>query len=61
MFKLLAIVRQGVCNSPLTSVPYAAIEEARAAARELYRDDRILRVTIVTTDVPSRFVEWVER
>jgi hypothetical protein len=37
------------------------LEEARAGARELLRDDRVLRAMIVWNEVPPRFVEWVER
>jgi len=27
----------------------------------MYSNDRVLRVFVVTGDVPPRFVEWVER
>jgi hypothetical protein len=37
------------------------LEQARAGARELLRDARVLRAMIVWNETPSRFVEWVER
>ena len=61
MFKLIATVKQGIINSPLTSAKYATLEEARAAAKELFRDDRVLKVMIVVSDIPPRFAEWVEK
>jgi len=48
-------------SAALTSVRYATLEEARAGARELLRDDRVLRAMIVWNEVPPRFAEWVER
>jgi len=27
----------------------------------MYHDDRVLRVFVVTDEVPPQFVEWVER
>jgi hypothetical protein len=58
---LHGIMRQGTIDSALTSVRYATLEEARASARELLRDDRVLRAMIVWNEVPPRFAEWVER
>jgi hypothetical protein len=54
-------MRQGTIDSSLTSVRYATLEEARAGARELLRDARVLRAMIVWNEIPPRFVEWVER
>jgi len=62
IFKLRAIMRQGTAASlPAVWERYASIEAARAAVRGMYSNDRVLRVLIVTDDVPPRFVEWVER
>jgi len=61
-FRLRAIMRQGTAASlPAVWERYATIEAARAAIRGMYANDRVLRVLIVTDDVPPRFVEWVER
>ena len=61
-FRLQAIMRQGTASSlPGTWEHYLTIEDARAGTRAMYHDDRVLRVMIVTDDLPSRFVEWVER
>jgi hypothetical protein len=61
MFRLNGIARQGTINSPAIAVRYATLEEARVGARELLRDDRILRMMIVWNEIPPRFAEWVER
>ena len=61
MYKLNGIMRQGTIDSALASVRYATLEEARAGARELLRDARVLRAMIVWNEVPPRFGEWVER
>jgi len=61
-FRLRAIMRQGTAASlPAVWEQYGTIEAARAAVRGMYSNDRVLRVLIVTGDVPPRFVEWVER
>ena len=61
-FRLRAIMRQGTAASlPAVWEQYATIEAARAAVRGMYSNDRVLRVLIVTGDVPPQFVEWVER
>ena len=55
-------MRQGTAAGlPAVWEPYATIDAARAAVRGMYANDRVLRVLIVTGDVPPRFVEWVER
>ena len=54
-------MRQGTIDSSLTSARDATVEEARAGARQLLRDDRVLRAMIVSNEIPPRFVEWVER
>ena len=61
-FRLHAIMRQGTAASlPAVWERYATIDAARAAVRGMYSNDRVLRVMMVTDDVPPRFVEWVER
>ena len=40
---------------------FATVEDARAAAKPMYHDDRVLRVFIVTDALMPGFVEWVER
>ena len=61
-FRLRAIMRQGTAASlPAVWERYATIDAARAPVRGIYSNDRVLRVLIVTDEVPPRFVEWVER
>lgn len=61
-YRLQANMRRGTGSSLAgTWSPYAAIEEARAVAREMPRDDRVLRVTVVDDTLPPRFMEWVNR
>ena len=62
VFRLQAIMRQGTASSiPETWALYESLETARAAVKQAYHDDRVLRMYIVIDDVPPRFVEWVER
>ena len=61
-FRLRAIMRQGTAASlPAVWERYATIDAAREVVRGMYANDRVLRVLIVTDEVPPRFVEWVER
>lgn len=61
-FRLQANMRRGTGSSlPGTWSSYASIDQARLAAREMLRDDRVVRVTVVTDTVPPGFVEWVNR
>jgi hypothetical protein len=61
-YRLQANMRRGTGSSLAgTWPPYATIEEAREVAREMLRDDRVLRVTVVEDTLPPRFVEWVNR
>ena len=61
-FRLRAIMKQGTAAGlPAVWEQYATIDAAREAVRGMYSNDRVLRVFIVTGDVPPRFVEWVER
>jgi len=61
-FRLRAIMKQGTAAGlPAVWEQYATIDAAREAVRGMYSNDRVLRVFIVSGDVPPRFVEWVER
>jgi hypothetical protein len=54
-------MRQGTASSiPETWTRYGSIDEARAAAKHMYHDDRVLRVMLVVDDAGT-FVEWIER
>ena len=39
---------------------YASAEDARAGAKLMYHNDRVLRVMLVSDSVGA-FVEWIER
>jgi hypothetical protein len=54
-------MRQGTASSiPETWTHYSSLEEARAGAKHMYHDDRVLRVMLVV-DSADTFVEWIER
>jgi hypothetical protein len=60
-FRLRPIMRQGTASSiPETWTRYASVDEARAGAKHMYHDDRVLRVMLVV-DGAGTFVEWIER
>ena len=60
-YRLRAIMKQGTAASiPQTWMRYRSAEEARADAKLMYHNDRVLRVMMVTDSVGS-FVEWIER
>ncbi|RPI56372.1 MAG: hypothetical protein EHM55_05305 [Acidobacteria bacterium] len=60
-FRLRWIMKQGTAASiPETWIHYSSIEDARAGAKLMYHNDRVLRVMVVTDSVGS-FVEWIER
>ncbi len=62
MFRLVTTVRRGsASNLPGTWLRYATLEDARAAAAALLREERVLRVMIVRDALPMTFVEWRER
>jgi hypothetical protein len=62
MFRVRPIMRQGTAASiPETWARFESVEDARKAVKQLYHDDRVLRVFIVMDGCPARFVEWVER
>ena len=54
-------MKQGTAASVLeTWEHYATIDEARAGAKHMYHDDRVLRVMLVA-DGSGSFVEWIDR
>ena len=60
-FRLRPIMRQGTAPSIAESwLHYPSVEEARAAAKHMYHDDRVLRIMLVR-DSAGTFVEWIER
>jgi len=60
-FRLRPIMRQGTASSIReTWTHYASVEEARAGAKDMYHNDRVLRVMVVV-DGSGSFVEWIER
>ena len=60
-YRLRPIMKQGTAASiPQTWTHYRSAEDARADAKLMYHNDRVLRVMMVTDSVGS-FVEWIER
>jgi hypothetical protein len=60
-FRLRAIMKQGTAAGlPETWIHYLSVEEARAGAKLMYQNDRVLRVMVVS-DGDGSFVEWIER
>jgi hypothetical protein len=60
-FRLRPIMKQGTAASiNETWTHYSSVEDARAGAKLMYQNDRVLRVMVVTDSVGS-FVEWIER
>jgi hypothetical protein len=60
-FRLRPIMRQGSAASiPETWEHYGSVEDARIGAKQMYHDDRVLRVMLVVDGLGS-FVEWIER
>jgi hypothetical protein len=61
-FRLQANVRRGNgSNLPGAGSRYLTVDDAREAARQMLRDERIVQVTVVADTEPPRFVEWVNR
>jgi hypothetical protein len=61
-FRLQANVRRGNGSSlPGAGSSYPTLDEAREAARQMLRDERVTQVTVVADTVPPRFVEWINR
>jgi hypothetical protein len=62
MFRLIATMRRGsAAGLPPAWARYPTLEAARAGVAVLFRDDRILRVMVVRNEIPTAFVEWIER
>ena len=62
MFGLIVTMRRGTSSGmPQAWARYPLIEDARIGARELLRDDRVLRVMVVRNEIPPAYVEWMER
>ena len=60
-FRLRPIMKQGTAASiPETWEHYPSLEDARAGAKVMYHNERVLRVMVVTDSVGA-FVEWIER
>ncbi len=60
-FRLRAIMKQGTAAAlPESWAHYSSVEDARAGAKLMYHNDRVLRVMMVTESAGS-FVEWIER
>ena len=60
-FRLRPIMKQGTAAGlPETWIHYASVADARAGAKLMYQNDRVLRVMAVIDSVGS-FVEWIER
>ena len=60
-FRLRPTMKQGTASGILeTWTHYGCLEDARAGAKLMYHNDRVLRVMLVT-DSAGAFVEWVER
>ena len=60
-FRLRPIMKQGTASGiPETWAHYASLEDARAGAKPMYQNDRVLRVMVVRDSVGT-FVEWIER
>jgi hypothetical protein len=60
-FRLRPVMKQGTASGiPQTWTHYPSVGDARAGAKEMYHNDRVLRVMLVTDSVGS-FVEWIER
>jgi hypothetical protein len=59
--RLRPIMRQGTAAGVFeTWSHYASLEDARAGAKLMYRNDRVLRVMAITESAGA-FVEWIER
>ena len=62
MFRLVITVKRGSASGFSAGwTPYATIEEARAAATAVLREERVLRVAIVRDVGAGAFVEWLDR
>ena len=60
MFRLVTLVKRGTASDLAEEwIRYPTLEEARAGATALSRDERVGHIVITRDDeVPARFVEW---
>jgi hypothetical protein len=62
MFRLVVTVKRGSASTyPVAWSRYATIEDARAAATALLREERVQRVMIVLDIASGSFIEWLDR
>ncbi len=62
MFRLVTTVKRGSASSLApTWRPYPTLEEARAGAAALLREERVQRVLIVRDEPLGASVEWRDR
>ena len=60
-YRLRPTMKQGTASSiPETWVHYESADEARAAAKRMYHDDRVLCVMLVSNG-SGTFIEWLDR
>ena len=60
-FRLRPTMKQGTASGLAeTWTHYPSAEAARAGAKLMYANDRVLRVMLVNDSIGS-FVEWIER
>ena len=60
-FRLRPTMKQGTASSvPETWMHFGSVDDARAAAKRMYHDDRVLRVMLVA-DGAGTFIEWIDR
>jgi pheromone shutdown protein TraB len=61
-FRLRPIMKQGTAAGiPETWTHYPSVEDARAGAKLMYQNDRVLRVMVVIDSSLGSFVGWIER
>ena len=54
-------MKQGTAAAiPEVWMRYASAADARMAAKQMYHDDRVLRVMLVA-DSSGAFIEWIDR
>ncbi len=62
MFRLVVTVKRGSASTyPAAAARYSSVEDARAAAAALLREERVQRVMIVRDLGSGSFVEWIDR
>lgn len=60
-YRLRPFTRRGNGSTiPEAWTRYGSVEDARAAAKRVYHDERVARVMLVV-DSSGTFVEWIER